>query len=572
MFSSLKYLTFGSRLKHSLVSFPSLHTKFHCPSRQTFHLLLEKCSSMAELKLLHAQIILHGLALENLTIGKLISFCAVDDAGDLQYAQLVFDQIPEPNKFMYNSLIRGYANSNDPKMAILLFRRLVGSGLSPNEFTLPFVLKACACKLLYWEAVVVHGQAIRLGIGSQVCVQNAVINVFVVCGLVRHARQMFDDICDKTLVSWNSMIGGYSRMGCCKEAFLLFQEMRGWGVEPDVFTFVNLLSACTQTCDFNLGRYVHCQIEITGAKTDIYVQNALVDMYAKCGYLHLARIFFDRMPYKNVVSWTSMVSAYANLGLVEFAQPIFDQTPMKNVVSWNSMISCYIGPGRCREALDLFLKMCDTRVIPDEATLGTVLSACGQLGLLSACSHSGLVDAGLHYFDQMRFIYRISCEVEHYACMVDLLGRGGLLEEAIKLIGGMPMKPDVVVWGALLGACRTHGNVEIGKMILKQLLEFEPYSAGLYVLISNIYSEAERWEDVKKIRKLMKDHGIKKFKAISLIEIDGCVCEFLVDDKRHNRSRGIYSMLDQLTDHLKSVGYFCNLSSACMEEMIINRD
>ncbi|KAK9284613.1 hypothetical protein L1049_023789 [Liquidambar formosana] len=657
MFSSLKYLTFGSRLKHSLVSFPSPHTKFHCPSRQTFHLLLEKCSSMAELKLLHAQIILHGLAKENLTIGKLISFCAVADAGDLQYAQLVFDQILEPNKFMYNSLIRGYANSNDPKMAILLFRRLVGSGLSPNEFTLPFVLKACACKLLYWEAVVVHGQAIRLGIGSQVCVQNAVINVFVVCGLVRHARQMFDDICDKTLVSWNSMIGGYSRMGCCKEAFLLFQEMRGWGVEPDVFTFVNLLSACTQTCDFNLGRYVHCQIEITGAKTDIYVQNALVDMYAKCGYLHLARIFFDRMPYKNVVSWTSMVSAYANLGLVEFAQQIFDQTPMKNVVSWNSMISCYIGQGRCREALDLFLKMCDTRVMPDEATLGIVLSACSQLGdlvfgkkihnyicnnnitltvtlcnslmdmyakcgpigaaleiffkmpeknvvswniiigalalhgcgleaikffeemqgggiwpdgitftgLLSACSHSGLVDAGLHYFDQMRFIYRISCEVEHYACMVDLLGRGGLLEEAIKLIGGMPMKPDVVVWGALLGACRTHGNVEIGKMILKQLLEFEPYSAGLYVLISNIYSEAERWEDVKKIRKLMKDHGIKKFKAISLIEIDGCVCEFLVDDKRHDRSRGIYSMLDQLTDHLKSVGYFCNLSSACMD-------
>ena len=663
MFSLLKYLTVGSRLKHTLSSVHSLCKAFcsthelKSPSHQTLHFLAEKCSSMRGLKLLHAQIILHGLTNETLTLGKLISFCAVDDAGDLQYAQRMFDQIPQPNKFMYNSLIRGYSNSDDPINAVLLFRRMICSGLSPNEFTLPFVLKACGCKSAYWEAVLVHGLAIKLGIGSLVFVQNALIAVYVVCGLIHCARKLFDDITDKTLVSWNSMIGGYARMGNWKEAFLLFRKMREWGMEPDGFTFVNLLSVCSQSRDLDLGRYVHFCIEITGVKIDIIVRNALMDMYAKCGNLHSAQAIFDRTQEKNVVSWTSMISAYAQHGSIEVARQIFDQMPGKNVVSWNSMISCYLREGQYREALDLFNKMRNSRVVPDEATLVSILAACSQLGdlvmgkkihnyilsnkgaygvtlynslidmyakcgpvvtaldiflempgknlvswnviigalalhgcgleaiklfevmqadgtlpdeitltgLLSACSHSGLVDMGLYYFDRMGVIYRVTREIEHYACMVDLLGRGGLLGEAIELIGRMPMKPDVVVWGALLGACRIHGNVEIGKQILKQLLELEPHSGGLYVLISNIYWEAQRWEDVKKIRKLMIDRGIKKGRAISSIEIDGCIYEFMVDDKRHKISSSIYAMLDQLTDHLRSAGYLCNISSVFFE-------
>ena len=658
---TFKYWTVGSRLKNSLFYFHTLSTtfthKFKSPTHQNLHQLLEKCSSMRELKLLHAQIILHGLSNENLTLGKLVSFSALADTGDIEYARLVFDKMPEPNKFMYNSLIRGYSNGDDPIKAILLYRKMIGSGLSPNEFTFPFLLKACTRRLAYWEAVIVHGQAIKLGIGYQVCVQNALINVYIVCGSSQCARQLFDEISDRTLVSWNLMIGGYSKMGCCKEAFLLFREMRELGVELDEFTLVSLLSVCSQVGDLDMGRCVHLYIEITGIKVDLIVRNALVDMYAKCGHLHSAKMVFDQMPDKNVVSWTSMVNAYAKHGLTESAQQIFDSMPVKNVVSWNSMISAYVREGSCTEALDLFRKMCDLSVVPDEATLVSVLSACSQIGdlvmgmeihdymcrnnlipsvslfnslidtyakcgalriamdifykmpeqnlvswnvmigalalhgcgleaidlfenmqaygvwpdvitftgLLSACSHSGLVDLGRFYFDKMSSVYRISHEIEHYACMVDLLGRGGLLKEAIWLIGGMPMKPDVVVWGALLGACRTYGNIEVGKQILKQLLEMEPNSSGLYVLLSNIYSEAERWEDVKKIRKLMNYHGIKKCRAISFIEIDSCVNEFLVDDKRHEISSSIYSILDQLTDHLKSSGYSRNLSSAYLD-------
>lgn len=659
----IKYLTVGSRVKqppssvHFLCkSFFSSH-EFKSPSHQTLDFLAEKCLSMREIKLLQAQLILHGLTNVNLTLGKLVSFCAVDDAGDLQYAQLMFDQIPQPNKFMYNSLIRGYANSDDPIKAVLLFRRMVCSGLSPNEYTLPFVLKACACKSLYWEAVLVHGVAIKLGIGSLVFVQNALLSVYDVCGLINYARKVFDDITVKTLVSWNSMIGGYSRMGDWKEAFWLFRKMREWGMDADGYTLVNLLSVCSQCCDLDLGRYVHFYIEITGVKIDNIVRNALMDMYAKCGDLHSAQAIFDRSEEKNVVSWTSMICAYAQHGSIEVARQIFDRMPGKNVVSWNSMISCYIRAGQCRKALNLFSKMCNSRVATDEGTLVSILAACSRLGdlvmgkkihnyilsnkaaygvtswnslidmyakcgrvataldifsnmpekdlvswnviigalalhgcgfeaiklfekmqadglwpdritltgLLNACSHSGLVDMGRYYFDRMNSIYKVPREIEHYACMVDLLGRGGFLGEAIALIGRMPMKPDVVVWGALLGACRIHGNVEIGKSILKQILELEPHSGGLYVLISNMYWEAQRWEDVRKIRRLMKDHGIKKVRALSSIEIDGRIHEFMVADKSHKTSSGIYEMLDQLTDHLKSAGYLCNISSVLFE-------
>ncbi|GLT75235.1 hypothetical protein SLA2020_469740 [Shorea laevis] len=658
MLCPFKHLTVGYRLNSlfhfcaQLSTLPSKDRFISTSHHQYLHHLLEICPSMNQLKQIHAQIIVHNLTNENLTLGKLVSFCAVADTGNLGYAQLVFDRICEPNKYMYNSLIRGYVTSDNPAKAISFYHQMVGSGLSPNEFTLPFVLKACSSKSAYWVLVLVHGQAIKLGIGSVVCVQNALISCYVVCGLIHSARQLFDGMLERTRISWNSIIGGYTRVGSCKEAFLLFKEMRKLGVEPDVITLVNLLSACSQNCELDMGRYVHLYIVITGVEIDLILRNALLDMYAKSGRLHLAQRVFDRMADKNVVSWTTLLGAYAKCGLLELAQQIFSQMPEKNLVSWNSMISCYVREGQCREALALFQNMCDSGVLPDEAALVSVLSACSQIGdlvlgkkthnyvcsndiipsvtlynsiidmyakcgalesvvnifnkmpeknlvswnvvigalalhgrgleainvfeemlahgispdgitftgLLSACSHSGLVGQGHYYFDKMTTVYRIPCEIEHYACMVDLLGRGGLLEEAVRLIKGMPLKPDVVVWGALLGACRMHGNVNIARQVLKQILELEPHNAGLYVLLSNLFCEAQRWEDVKNIRKLMNDRRIIKGKAISFIEIEGRVNEFMVADESHPSSSNIYSMLNQLTDHMKPIHYLCNCS------------
>ncbi|RZC30564.1 pentatricopeptide repeat-containing protein At2g29760, chloroplastic-like [Glycine soja] len=656
MFSALKLkpASVGSRL----FCVGSLQTQINktiwhqlkSPTHQTLHHLLDQCSSMKRLKLVHAQIILHGLAAQVVTLGKLLSLCVQE--GDLRYAHLLFDQIPQPNKFMYNHLIRGYSNSNDPMKSLLLFRQMVSAGSMPNQFTFPFVLKACAAKPFYWEAVIVHAQAIKLGMGPHACVQNAILTAYVACRLILSARQVFDDISDRTIVSWNSMIAGYSKMGFCDEAVLLFQEMLQLGVEADVFTLVSLLSASSKHCNLDLGRLVHLYIVITGVEIDSIVTNALIDMYAKCGHLQFAKHVFDQMLDKDVVSWTSMVNAYANQGLVENAVQIFNHMPVKNVVSWNSIICCLVQEGQYTEAVELFHRMCISGVMPDDATLVSILSCCSNMGdlalgkqahcyicdniitvsvtlcnslidmyakcgalqtavdiffgmpeknvvswnviigalalhgfgeeaiemfksmqasglypdeitftgLLSACSHSGLVDMGRYYFDIMISTFRISPGVEHYACMVDLLGRGGFLGEAMTLIQKMPIKPDVVVWGALLGACRIYGNLEIAKQIMKQLLELGRFNSGLYVLLSNMYSESQRWDDMKKIRKIMDDSGIKKCRAISFIEIDGCCYQFMVDDKRHCASTGIYSILDQLMDHLKSVGYPCKSS------------
>lgn len=281
----------------------------------------------------------------------------------------MFHKIPKLNKFMYNSLIRGYSNSDDPFKAFSLHCQMVGSGLSPNEFTLPLVLNVCAGQSAYWEAVVVHSQGIKLGTGSQVCVQNALITVYRFCGLFSCARNVFDDMSERTLVLWNSMISGYARTSSWEEAFLLFKEMRDLGVEPDKCTLVTLLSVCSQACDLELGRYVHLFTEVSGIEVDQIMRNALLDMYAKCGQLHLARTIFDQITPKNVVSWMSMVRAYAKHGLIEFSKEFFNQMPQKNVVSWNSMISNYFREGQCRVALDLFQKMLNSSVVPDEATL-----------------------------------------------------------------------------------------------------------------------------------------------------------------------------------------------------------
>ncbi|RDX98516.1 Pentatricopeptide repeat-containing protein, mitochondrial, partial [Mucuna pruriens] len=628
----------------------SIWHKLKSPTHQTLHHLLEQCSSMRQIKLVHAQIILHGLAAQVVTLGKLLSLCV--QMGHIRYAHLLFDQIPRPNKFMYNHLIKGYSNIDDPIKSLLLYRQMLRAGLMPNHFTIPFVLKACAAKPFYWEAFVVHAHAIKLGMGPRASVQNVILSFYVACRLIPCARQVFDDISDRTLVSWNSMIAGYSKMGLFDDAVLLFQEMKHLGVEPDVFTLVSLLSVSSKHGNLDLGRFVHLYIVITGIEIDSIVTNALIDMYAKCGHLQCAKRVFDRMLDKDVVSWTCMVNAYANHGLVDNAMQIFNQMPVKNVVSWNSIIWCLVQEGQYTEAVELFHRMCISGVMPDDATLVSILSCCSHMadlalgkqahnyicdnnitvsvtlcnslidmyakcgalqiakeiflgmpeknvvswntiigalalhgfgeeaiemfrrmqasglcpdeitftGLLSACSHSGLVDMGRYYFDIMSSTFGISPVVAHYACMVDLLGRGGFLGEAMTLIQKMAVKPDVVVWGALLGACRTYGNLEVAKQIMKQLLELGRYDSGLYVLLSNMYSESQRWDDMKKIRKIMDDNGIKKCRAISFIEIDGCCYQFMVDDKRHGASTSVHSMLDQLMDHLKSVGYPCKSS------------
>ncbi|XP_020272281.1 pentatricopeptide repeat-containing protein At2g22410, mitochondrial-like, partial [Asparagus officinalis] len=624
--------------------------KFKSLAHQALHFLLQKCSSSENLKQLHAQLITHGLTQETLTIATLIAFTSLSD---LSYARRAFNRVEKPNRFMYNTLIRAYSyTNNNSTEALVLHHRMMGNGILPNNFTFPFVLKVCANVAALKETRLIHGLIVKIGFESNVFVMNALLHAYSTGGSVWFASAVFAEMPERSVVSWNSMIDGYCRIGDSEKAYRLFVMMRELGLKPDGFALVSILSLSLQSGNLGFGRFVHWFVTVNGIEFDLILWNALLDMYGKCGELRMARLCFDRMPMKNVVSWTSLVCAHAKHGLIDLARVWFDRMPEKSIVSWNAMISCYIQHGLCRQGLELYSHMQNLRITPDENTLVNVLSACSQTGnlvigekthdyirgnivdpsitlrnsiidmhakcghvdvalnnfstmkiknliswniiigalamhgrgldavqlfecmvdegfnpdritftgLLSGCNHAGLVEFGRYYFKSMHRVYKIPYEIEHYACMVDLLGRGGQFDEAVAMIVSMPMKPDVVIWGAMLGACRIQGNIVVGKQVMKHVLELETYNGGLYVLLSNMFYENQRWEDMKRLRKLMKERGIRKGKGRSSIEINGDVYEFMVEDTSHENSSYVHSTLDALTDHLMSLEWFCDLS------------
>ncbi|KAL6844595.1 hypothetical protein ACP4OV_025254 [Aristida adscensionis] len=608
--------------------------------------LLRRCRTAGHLNQAHARLLVQGSAF---AAQLLASYCALSAAGGgdaaLCHARRLFDAIPGPDRFAYNTVIRAYCSGGFPEEALRLHRGMLGRGILPNEFTLPFVVKACTRAQMWEHALAVHAEAVKLGFVQQVFVGNAILHSYATAGSLAVSRRFFDEMVDRNVVSWNSMIGGYAQAGQAREAITVFGQMRQQGLLADEFTLVSLLFGCSQEGNLEFGRLVHGHMLVNGSRVDLILGNALVDMYGKCGDLWMARKCFDIMPLKNVVSWTSMLCALSKHGSVDAARDWFDQMPGRNIVSWNAMISCYVQAGRYRESLDLYNLMQSRGLTPDEITLVAVLSSCGQsgdltfgkmvhrcisegfhnpsatlvnslldmymkcgqvdtaiglfsemhnknvvswnviigglamhgraeetvmffksmvsnaflpdeitfIGLLSACSHGGLLEAGQYYFEAMSKIYNVKHEVDHYACLVDLLGRRGHLEQAVKVIKDMPMKPDVVVWGALLGACRIHGNVDIGRQVIKQLLELEGTSGGVFVLISNLLFETHQWEDMKKLRKLMKEWGAKKDMGVSSIEVYDSIHEFGVEDMRHDSSKEIYVALDQLSCHLISL-------------------
>ncbi|GJY62676.1 pentatricopeptide repeat-containing protein [Tanacetum coccineum] len=343
---------------------------------------------------------------------------------------------------------------------------------------------------------------------------TSMVSAYARYGLVESAKDLFYRMPLKNVVSWNSMISCYLQKGWYSEALGLYTDMFNAGLTPDETTLASVLSACCLLGDLETGKNVHSYICSNYVTPSVTLFNSLIDMYAKCGSL-------------------------------ETSLTIFSVMPEKSLVTWNVMIGRLALHGRGIETVELFDSMQASGTQPDAITF---------MGLLSACCHSGLVDIGKYYFDQMTSVYKVPHDIEHYACMIDLFGRVGLFGEAVKLINGMPMKPDVVVWGSLLGACRIHGNIEIGKQVLKQVLELEPYTSGIYVLVSNMFSEAKRWQDVKNIRKLMKDQGIKKSSGVSSVEVNGRVYEFMVDDQKSELSSDMYELLDELTDNLKALG------------------
>ncbi|KAL5974175.1 hypothetical protein ACLOJK_030838 [Asimina triloba] len=559
--------------------------------------LLKQCNSLQAFKQLHTQLLTNSIHAPNFLLSKII------DLKDLRYATLLFAQNPHPNDFSYNVMIRGLSNTwGEFGLALEFFRRMKSSGEKPNNYTYPFVLIACGNLPCLDRGRMAHSSVWKVGLDSDGHIRHSLITMYARCGELGAARKVFDEIAERDVVSWNSMISGYARLGLAAEAVGLFGRMREGGFVPDEMTLVSVLNACGDLGDAELGRWVEGFVEENEMELNTYIGSSLIGMYAKCGDLESARRVFDRMLRREVVVWNAMITGYAQNGMsneaiklfnsmrgsgivpdkitlvgvlpacgsvgalelgmwvdayasrkglqhniyvgtslidmyakcgnLDRALKIFEDMPCKNEVCWNAMITGLAFHGRGPEAISMFNRMLDDRKwSPNDITF---------IAVLSACVHAGMVDEGRYWFESMKSNFNIVPKIEHYSCMVDLLARAGRLEEAYEFIEKIPGKPDAIVLGALLGACRNLKNVDVGERVIHKLLELEPSNSANYIISSKIYAGSNRWDDSAKMRGLMRERGVAKTPGCSWIDIDSQVHEFLARDDLHPKYKEIY--------------------------------
>ncbi|KAL0401003.1 UNVERIFIED_CONTAM: Pentatricopeptide repeat-containing protein, chloroplastic [Sesamum latifolium] len=469
-------------------------------------------------KQLHAQLWISGIVLNNVNLAtKLVNLYSV--CGTLTYAHYLFDRIPKTNIFLWNILIRGYAWNGPYEAAISLYHQLLGHGLVPDNFTFPFVLKACSSLSAINVGREIHDEVRKTGWEMDVFVGAALIDMYAKCGSVTESRRVFDKIVNRDVVLWNSILAAYSQNGHPEECLKLCSEMVLGDFRPTEATLVTAIAASADSAAIIQGRELHGYSWRLGFEFNDKVTTGLVDMYAKSGNVKAARVLFEELTEKRLVSWNAMITGYGM-------------------------------HGHAYEALDLFNQMAEN-VQPDHITF---------VGVLSACNHGGLLDKGKMYFDLMIRDYCIEPTVQHYTCMVDLLGHFNRLDEAYHLITNMKVMPDSGVWGALLNSCKIHGNVELGELALERLIELQPDDAGNYVILSNIYAQAGKWEGVAKLRKLMTERKLKKSIACSWIEVKSQIHAFVSGDTSHPMSAQIYAELTELGDLLAEAGYIPDTS------------
>ncbi|XP_011621023.1 pentatricopeptide repeat-containing protein At4g21065-like [Amborella trichopoda] len=472
--------TFSLSISGSFHSSRSLFT--HSNPSPSLSLLADRCTSMRTILQIHAQMIVTARILDNYAASRLIAFASLSENGDLKYAFQVFRSIEQPNLFMWNTLIQAHAQAREPWLAIILYKTLRARAISPGEHTFPFLLKASARIISFSTATQLHAHIIHLGFETDVYVSNGLLHVYCSCGLLTDARKVFDEIPQRNVIIFTTMISGYAQNCEPKKALGIFNDMGFAAVEPNEITLCSVLSACSKSGDLELGRDIHNNyIQREGVELGPILGTALVDMYAKNG-------------------------------CIEAATEVFHEMHEKNTATWNAMICGLAMHGHVSDALKLFHEMVGVeKVAPNDITF---------VGVLSACCHAGLVGVGREIFESMKRAYGVEPKIEHYGCMVDLLGRAGLVEEAERLINSMapPLRPDVTILGALLGACRKHGKIDIAERVVEHVLKIEPENHGVYVLLSNMHAEAGRWGEVVRLRKVMRTQGLKKVPGFSLVE------------------------------------------------------
>ncbi|KAM5577408.1 pentatricopeptide repeat-containing protein [Rosa sericea] len=496
-----------------------------------------------------AQIVFDRMRLKNVSSwNHMIMLHMQCGRADLALAQ--FNHMTERDIVSWNSMIAGYNQHGLDTEAVTIFLSMLKhSFLKPDKFTLASILSACANLEKLELGKQIHVLIIRAGLDTSEAVVNALISMYaksggleiaekvleqcetsdlnliaftalldgyIKVGGVNPARQIFDSLRECDVVAWTAMIVGYVQNGLNNDALELFRSMIAGGPRPNNYTLAAMLSVSSSLASLDYGKQIHASAIRTGEVSSVSVGNALITMYSKAGSISGAKQVFNLIDRnRDTVSWSSMIIALAQHGLGE-------------------------------ESIELFEKMLSLGIRPDHIT---------YVGVLSACTHVGLVDQGRSYYNLMRSVHKIEPTHSHYACMVDLLGRAGLLQEAYDVIQNMPIEPDVIAWGSLLSACKLHKNVDLAKVAADKLLLIEPDNSGAYSALANLYSACGRWADAAEVRKLMKNRRVKKGQGFSWLEYQNKVHVFGVDDGVHPQRDGIYKMMEKIWKEIKNIGF-----------------
>ncbi|KAH7671379.1 TPR-like protein [Dioscorea alata] len=454
--------------------------------------------------------------------------------GSLADACKVFDEMPLKDEVSWNAMIDGYAKNGDFEQALAAFRSMFRENIVIDQHVLCSALSACGGLKSSEFGRSLQSVVVKFGFQKEIFICNALTDTYSKSGDMNSASRVAGlDSGTWNVVSCSSLIDGYVELEQIEKALSVYVESRRLGVEPNEFTFSSMVKACAGQAALEQGTQLHSQVIKTNFIEDSFVASALVDMYGKCGLLNSSILIFQ-----------------------EISKP--------TETAWNSILGVFAQHGRGKEAMEIFNQMVSRGISPNHVTF---------VSLLMACSHSGLVEEGLEYFNSMHGKYGMEPKEEHYSCVIDLLGRAGRLKEAEEFIGKMPFEPNAYGWCSLLGACRTHGDKALGELAAEKLIKLEPRNSGIHVLLSNIYGKLGQWEDVKAVRKLMRDNRVKKLPGFSWVDVNNKTHVFGAEDWSHPQMKDINEKLEELSVLIKEAGYvpFTGSLSCNVEERLKER-
>lgn len=492
------------------------------PSSITLMSLTQACGGKRNLELgrcVHGYILGLGMSTDIKVLTSLVDMYS--KMGDCRSARMVFRSMPLRNLVSWNAMISCCVQNGYVNESLELFRELILSIGHFDSATIGSLFQGCAQIADLEGGKILHGCILRRGLEKNPILSTAIVDLYTKCGAIKEAAFLFNRLEDRNVITWTAMLGGLAQNGHAEDALKLFSQMQEEGVAANSVTLVSLTHCCAHLGSLKKGWSVHAQLLLHGCASEVVNRTALIDMYAKCGKLN-------------------------------FAERVFKDGSSKDVKLWNSMIAGYGMHGQGHEALAVYTRMLKEGLKPNQTTF---------VSLLSASSHSGLVDEGKRLFISMERDYNIRPTEKHYASYVDLLSRAGLLEEAEALIQEMPYEPGTAVYKPLLSGCRTHKNIDIGIRTADRLLSLDSMSPGMYIMLSNIYAQAMRWEAVDSIRGLMRKQGLRKTPGYTAIEVGNQVHTFFAgDDESHPYWMKIIQVLDNLRQEVEALGYAADTS------------